>query len=87
MTPDASEELADPVVCDMLASRIVVDPRNLRAIRKNPTVMTATGIDVDTVMPASKPRYALAAPKRIPNMTPMITALKVNSAELMLEAT
>jgi len=56
MTPEASDELAEPIVCDMLASRMVGRPQNRCISRNRPTVMTATGIDVDTVIPASRPR-------------------------------
>ena len=44
------------------------------------TVITAAGIDADTVMPTRRPRYALAAPKTMPSTTPVTTAFSVNSA-------
>ena len=40
---------------------------------------TATGIDVEMVSPTLSPRYVLAAPKRMPNTMPAITALRLNS--------
>ncbi len=82
MTPEASDELADPVVWDILLSRIVARPKKRCVRRKKPTDITATGIDVDTVIPARSPRYALAAPKRIPKMIPTTIDLMVNSAVL-----
>ena len=37
------------------------------------TVITATGIEVEMVSPARKPKYALAAPKRMPKKIPATT--------------
>ena len=82
MTPEASDELAEPVVWDMLLSRIDARPKKRCVKRKKPTAITATGIDVDTVIPARSPRYALAAPNRIPKIIPTSTDLTVNSAVL-----
>ncbi len=56
MTPLATELEADPIVCDMLASRIVAGRPTCRSSRKAATVITATGIDVEMVSPACKPR-------------------------------
>ena len=56
ITPEASEELAEPAVWEMLLSRMVARPKNLRVKRKKPTVITATGIEVETVKPTSRPR-------------------------------
>ena len=56
MTPEASEELAEPVVCEILLSSMLARPNKPRVRRKKPTVMTATGIEVETVIPTSKPR-------------------------------
>src|SRR5882672_12928785 len=61
----------------MLASRIVPPRGN---IRKAATDNTAIGIEVATVNPDFNPRYAFAAPNRMPNTTPHATALIVNSA-------
>ncbi len=56
-TPDATEELADPTVCDMLLSRILcLVPNTAVSNRKATTVSTATGIDVLMVSPALSPR-------------------------------
>ncbi len=55
MVPAASDELADPIVCDMLASRITPPGRRLIR-RKSATVSTAMGIDVETVSPTRSPR-------------------------------
>ena len=77
--PVASDVEADPIVCEMLASRIV--PRR-RSARKAATVITAAGIDAATVRPTRNPRYALAAPNTSPSRTPATTALSVNSAML-----
>jgi hypothetical protein len=56
MTPLASELDADPVVCEILVSRIVPRMPTLESARNTATVMTATGIDVLIVSPARKPR-------------------------------
>ena len=77
MVPVASEVDAEATVCDRLASRIV--PR-VRSRLNTATVMTAAGIEADTVMPTRSPRYALAAPNTMPSRTPTATALRVNSA-------
>ena len=53
IVPLASDVEADPMVCDRLASRIV--PR-ARKSRNNATVMTAAGIDAETVRPTRRPR-------------------------------
>jgi hypothetical protein len=78
-TPDATDELADPMVCDMLASRMLCCIPNALNSRNATTVSTATGIDVLIVNPAFRPRYVLAAPKMIPNKIPDTAALTVNS--------
>src|SRR5262245_19435769 len=76
IVPLASEVEADPIVCDRLASRIVPRARNSR---KSATVITAAGIDAETVRPTLRPRYAFAAPSMMPSTTPATTALAVNS--------
>ncbi len=55
IVPVASEELAEPIVCARLASRII--PPGRRPITRNrATVSTAMGIDVATVSPTRRPR-------------------------------
>ena len=80
MTPEANDELAEPVVWERLLSSMVALPVNLPKSRKNPMVITATGMEVETVNPARSPRYAFAAPNKMPKIIPMITDLTVNSA-------
>ena len=76
IVPVASAVEAEPIVCEMFASRIVpFRPRS----RKTATVRTAAGIEADTVSPTLRPRYAFAAPKTRPSATPVITAFAVNS--------
>jgi hypothetical protein len=53
IVPVASEVEAEPIVCERLASRIVA---GFRRSRKTATVMTAAGIDAETVMPTRRPR-------------------------------
>ena len=53
MTPVASEVEAAAIVWERLASRIVPSTRKTR---KAATVMTAAGIDAETVMPTRRPR-------------------------------
>lgn len=55
-TPEATEELAEPTVCDRLASRIEWLPPNALRARKATTVSTATGMEVLMVSPALRPR-------------------------------
>ena len=76
IVPVASDVEAEPIVCDRFASRIVPFRPNSR---KTATVITAAGIDADTVMPTRRPRYAFAAPKTMPSTTPATTAFTVNS--------
>jgi len=54
MVPAASDELAEPMVCERLASRII--PRPPRTDLKKATVRTAMGMDVETVRPTRRPR-------------------------------
>ena len=54
MVPAASEELAEPMVCERLASRII--PRPPPSDLKKATVRTAMGIEVETVRPTRRPR-------------------------------
>ena len=53
IVPVASDVEAEATVCERLASRIVPRTRNSRNAA---TVMTAAGIDADTVMPTRRPR-------------------------------
>src|SRR4030095_629561 len=77
IVPDASELDALPTVCARFVSRIV--PFFGRVV-KTSADSTAIGIDVDTVSPARRPRYAFAAPNNTPNPSPASTAFNVNSA-------
>jgi hypothetical protein len=52
MAPVASEVDAEPIVCEMFASRIV---ERSRKARKTTTVITAAGIEAVIVMPTFKP--------------------------------
>ena len=70
-----SKPPADPVVWVMLFSRMVV----LNSLRPTVMAITAIGMEAETVSPAFNARYTVAAPKAIPKMLPMATALKVNS--------
>ncbi len=56
MTPEAKDELAEPTVWEILFSKMVVLPNRGLAKRKKATVITATGIEVETVRPAFKPK-------------------------------
>ena len=79
ITPLATELEEEPTVCAMLASSMLAVPPIFLNAWKAATVITATGMDVLIVKPARKPRYAFAAPKRMPNKTPKNKALTVNS--------
>ncbi len=79
MVPVASAVEAEATVCERLASRIVAFERRSR---KAATVITAAGIDAETVIPTRSPRYAFAAPNTMPSTTPVATAFRVNSAVL-----
>ena len=76
ITPLATELEAEPTVCDRFASRMLLSTPLARSARKNATVITATGIDVEMVSPARRPRYALAAPNKIPKRIPTIVAFQ-----------
>ena len=54
--PLARLELAEPTVWEMLCSRMVVLPKIGFTSLKKPTVITAIGTDVDTVIPTLRPR-------------------------------
>ena len=55
-TPEATEELAEPTVCDMLLSRMLWRRPKAVNTRNATTVRTATGIEVLIVSPALSPR-------------------------------
>ena len=56
MTPLATELEAEPTVCDRFASRMLLFTPLARSVRNNATVITATGIEVEIVSPARRPR-------------------------------
>ena len=60
----------------ILFSRMVVR----RNFRPSVIATTAMGIDAETVSPALRARYTVAAPKMIPKAAPVSTDLTVNSA-------
>ncbi len=80
-TPKAIDSPAEPVVCTMLFSKIVVRrmPNSRDKARNNVIDNTATGIEAETVIPTRSTRYSDEAPKMIPSTAPMITADQVNS--------
>lgn len=78
ITPEATKLDADPIVCEILASRMFESCPNLRSTRNAATVITATGIDVEIVSPARSPRYAFAAPNTIPNTMPNTMPKKID---------
>ena len=53
IVPVASDELAEPIVCEMFASS---STSRFRINRNSATVSTAIGIDVETVSPTRSPR-------------------------------
>ena len=53
IVPVASDVEAEATVCERLASRIVPGDRKSR---KTATVITAAGIEAETVMPTRRPR-------------------------------
>jgi hypothetical protein len=83
MIPEATEDDAEPIVWLMFASRRRVPFPDFsfgrRQTAKATTVRTATGIDVEMVRPTRSPRYAFAAPKRMPKIAPRKTARNVTS--------
>ncbi len=54
--PDAWLDDADPTVWEMLCSRMVERPQTPCSARKTATVITAIGIEVETVSPTRRPR-------------------------------
>jgi hypothetical protein len=59
IAPAATASPADAMACTTLFSRMVAPP----AIRRIAMEITAAGILAETVRPAYRPRYALAAPR------------------------
>jgi hypothetical protein len=55
-TPEATDELADPMVWDMLLSRMLCPSPNAVNSRNATTVSTATGMEVLIVSPAIRPK-------------------------------
>src|SRR6516162_9265873 len=64
--PAATASPADAMACTRLFSRMVAPP----AIRRSAIEITAAGILAETVRPAYRPRYALAAPRMSPSAMP-----------------
>ena len=56
ITPEATELEAEPTVCARFASRMLPSCPNRPSTRKAATVITATGIEVEMVSPARRPR-------------------------------
>ena len=75
-TPAAIDSPAEPMVWTMLFSRMV----DLSSFLPSEMAMTATGIDAETVRPALRARYTVAAPNRMPIKAPIRIAFTVNSA-------
>ena len=80
MTPAASDSPAEADVCTKLFSYIDEFLKNL-----NIDIETiAAGIDAETVIPANKPKYVLAADRTTDNIIPRIIDLIVNSILLLV---
>ncbi len=77
--PDANDELAEPVVWAIFASRIEVLPNSQLKDLKNATEITARGMAVLIVKPTRKPRYAFALPKSTPKTAPTRRAFILKS--------
>src|SRR5581483_9743075 len=75
MAPAATASPADAMVWTTLFSRMVVPP----SIRRIAIEITAAGMLAETVSPAYRPRYALAAPSKSASTTPRTAARAVNS--------
>jgi len=56
MIPDAMDDAADPPVCEMLHSRMLVGRVNVPISLNSATLITASGIDVLIVKPTLRPR-------------------------------
>src|SRR5436190_9115859 len=72
-TPADTDEPAEAVVCTMLFSSTVWRANS----RSTAIEMTAAGIADETVMPAKRPRYALAPARTAASTTPSTNALIV----------
>ena len=55
IVPEASDDEADPAVCPMLTSRIVLPPMIGRSAANAATMITASGIEVLMVRPTCSP--------------------------------
>ncbi len=82
IAPAATDSPIEPTVRAMFSSRI--EPFIMRSTAMP---MTAAGYVAAMVMPARRPRYALAAPKTTVMTRPSRTARKVNSAMLVFSGT
>ena len=76
ITPAARDSPALAMVCTALFSKILTSLNKLLKIIMD---ITAAGILAETVIPAYKPRYALAAVIRMPRITPTTRTRMVNS--------
>ena len=74
-TPAATDSPAEPIVWTMLFSRIV----DLPSFLKTAIERTAIGTEAETVSPARRARYTVAAPKMMPKAIPSRIALSENS--------
>jgi hypothetical protein len=75
MTPAARDSPAEAAVWTMLFSKIL-DFLNMLSM---PMEITAAGMDAETVIPAKRPRYALAPASIIDNKIPKMTDFMVIS--------
>jgi hypothetical protein len=75
-TPAATDSPAEPIVWTMLFSRIVDLPSFLKTAMES----TAIGTEAETVSPARRARYTVAAPKITPKTMPSRIAFSENSA-------
>ena len=76
MIPAASDSPAEAAVWTWFASRIVPSRNKPRKIN---IPMTAAGMEAETVIPAFKPKYTLAAPMTTDSTTPSRTTRIVSS--------
>ena len=79
ITPAANDSPADAEVCTKLCSKILEFLKN----RIKLIDIIAAGIDADTVMPAKRPKYALADDSIIDKTIPRNIALNDNSVLLL----
>src|SRR5437867_11409149 len=78
ITPAARASPEEAAVCTMLFSRMF----DSRKRRSTAIEITAAGMDDDTVIPANRPRYALAPASTAATTTERTTALTVISGTL-----